>query len=230
MHVLDNPVWHSLIGPHATVAERVGFAARYLPDVSIFAAVPDEIPPDTWADLRELIGPGGVEFFTRPVDLPDGWEQQVVAPCRQMVLSRPITLDTSMKPATETLLTLTAADVPEMVALVERTKPGPIVKRTIELGTYLGVRNERNELVAMAGERFHPPGYTEISLVCTDPEHQGRGLASQLVRALVQGIHDRDETPILHMTLTNEGAHRLYSDLGFETRRLIDVIMVTAPT
>ena len=58
MHVLDNPVWHALTGPHATVAERAGRAARYVPDVAVFAALPDEPTPDAWDDLRELVGAG----------------------------------------------------------------------------------------------------------------------------------------------------------------------------
>ena len=37
-------------------------------------------------------------------------------------------------------------------------------------------------LVAMAGERLRPPGWTEISAVCTDEEHRGQGLATRLIR------------------------------------------------
>ncbi len=49
------------------------------------------------------------------------------------------------------------ADVPEMLDLVERTRPGPFLPRTVELGTYLGIRRG-GALIAMAGERLHPPG------------------------------------------------------------------------
>jgi hypothetical protein len=31
-------------------------------------------------------------------------------------------------------------DGPEMLALINRTRPGPFFPRTIELGTYLGIR------------------------------------------------------------------------------------------
>ena len=125
-------------------------------------------------------------------------------------------------------LPLDASDVPDMLALVERTKPGPFVKRTIELGTYLGVR-DGHKLVAMAGERLHPPGFTEISAVCTDASHRGRGLATRLVRAIVDGIWARGEKPFLHLTLENEPAHRIYAVLGFETRTLPDVVALRAP-
>jgi predicted GNAT family acetyltransferase len=66
--------------------------------------------------------------------------------------------------------------------------------------------------------------------VCTDDAHRGKGLASRLVQSLVHSIQERDETPILHLTLQNEAAHRLYDELGFETRRTIDVVGVRAPS
>ena len=230
MHVLDNPVWHALTGPHATVAERAGSAARYLPGVSVFSAVPDDPSPESWDGLRELVGPGGSAIFARPIEPPSSWTAHVVAPCRQMWLRSALTPAKDAAVRVDTITPLTDADVPEMLALVARTKPGPFEPRTIELGTYLGIRDrERKDLVAMAGERLHPPGYTEISAVCTDADHRGRGLASLLVRVLVQGIRDRGETPFLHLTLENEPALRVYSELGFETRRLLDVIVLQAP-
>ncbi|GMA85333.1 hypothetical protein GCM10025868_05830 [Angustibacter aerolatus] len=113
---------------------------------------------------------------------------------------------------------LTAADVPEMLALVERTRPGPFLPRTIEMGTYLGVRRE-GRLVAMAGERLHPPGWTEISAVCTDESARGQGLATRLVLAVAHGIRERGETPFLHAAGDNTNAIRLYESLGFRLRR-----------
>ena len=59
-------------------------------------------------------------------------------------------------------------DVPEMMALVELTQPGPFGPHTRELGNYFGIR-DNGRLVAMAGERLRIDGYTEISAVCTRP-------------------------------------------------------------
>lgn len=230
MHVLDNPIWHALTGPHATLAERAPLAARYLPDVSVFAALPDDPTPEAWHDLRELVGPGGNAFLASDhLEVPDGWSVQVAIPCRQMWL--PGALSDQAEPSSaggDSFLLLDASDVPDMLALVERTQPGPFVTRTIELGTYLGVR-VGDKLVAMAGERLHPPGFTEISAVCTDASHRGKGLASRLVRAIVDGIWARGEKPFLHLTLENEPAHRIYAALGFETRTLPDVVALRAP-
>jgi predicted GNAT family acetyltransferase len=227
MHVLDNPVWHALTGPHATVAERAPRAARYRTDVSVFGAIPDDPTPDAWNDLAALVGPGGAtSIVRRDLTMPATWSTVFTLPCRQMVL--PAEVACAAPDARVSILELGAVDVPEMLALVERTKPGPLLARTVELGTYLGVR-ENGVLVAMAGVRMRPTGYREISAVCTEPSHQGRGLASQLVRAVVARIRDRNEVPILHLTLANESAHRVYRGLGFETRMLFDVSGVKAP-
>jgi predicted GNAT family acetyltransferase len=121
---------------------------------------------------------------------------------------------------------LGAADVPEMLELVAQTEPGPFLTRTIELGDYLGIRCD-GALVAMAGERFHLYGWTEISAVCTEPEHRGRGLASQLVGALIAGIQLRSQRAFLHVLSTNTGAIRLYEELGFRVRQTATIIVVT---
>jgi len=110
------------------------------------------------------------------------------------------------------------ADVPEMLDLTRRTKPGPFLARTVEMGTYLGIRRD-GALVAMAGERLHPPGWTEISAVCTDAAWRGQGLASRLVLAVAAGIRARSETPFLHAAASNVNAIRLYEELGFRLRK-----------
>ncbi|MEV3923301.1 GNAT family N-acetyltransferase [Actinomadura coerulea] len=113
---------------------------------------------------------------------------------------------------------LGADSVPEMLDLVARTRPGPFWQRTRELGAYVGIR-ENGALVAMAGERLRPPGWTEISTVCTAPEARGRGHAARLVRALAARVTSRNERPFLHVAAANTTAIALYERLGFETRR-----------
>ncbi len=96
------------------------------------------------------------------------------------------------------------------------------------MGTYLGIRHE-GRLIAMAGERLRLPGWTEISAVCTDPEHRGRGLATRLVRAVAAGIRDRGDTPFLHAAAENTRAIRLYESIGFTLRRRSAIRQVRAP-
>jgi predicted GNAT family acetyltransferase len=123
---------------------------------------------------------------------------------------------------------LGAADVDEMLALVERTKPGPFLPRTHELGRYVGVR-DGTRLVAMAGERLRCDGVTEISAVCTDGDHRGRGLASVLVADCVRHIRARGDTPFLHAAEDNTNAIRVYERLGFSIRKALDLVLAAAP-
>ena len=120
-------------------------------------------------------------------------------------------------------------DVDAMLALVGRTEPGPFARRTHELGTYLGVRDDLVGLVAMAGERLRVPGATEISAVCTDPAARGSGLATRLVLAIAAGIRARGELPILHASADNTSAIRLYAQLGFTLRAEPSFVAVRAP-
>ena len=103
------------------------------------------------------------------------------------------------------------------LALATMMKPGPFGTRTHELGTYIGVRRE-GQLAALAGERMHVPGFTEISAVCTHPEHTGHGHAARLMSEVMRGIRERGEIPMLHVRGDNERAITLYERLGFETR------------
>ena len=230
MHVLDNPVWHALTGAHAAVAEREALAARYVPGVSVFAALPDDVTPDAWEQLRTIVGPGGHAFLARRMlaSIPEGWTVAVESPCRQMVSVAPNARELDDASSAD-VTPLAAGDVPEMLALVEHARPGPFAPRTIELGRYLGIRDPGGRLVAMAGERMHPTGFTEISAVCTDEAHRGRGLASRLVNAIARGVRERGETPFLHLTMENEPARRVYGALGFETRTELTVFGLRAP-
>ncbi|MGJ5892658.1 GNAT family N-acetyltransferase [Streptomyces sp. V2] len=221
-HPLDNAVWTALDGPHAHLAERLGRAARYPADVYAFAALDDPADPAAWTDLHRLVGPA-TAVRIKPVDaVPDGWELIRAGYGVQLV-------DTSLRAEPDPeAVRLGADDVPEILDLVGRTRPGPYLKRTILLGTYLGVRRE-GRLVALAGERLRPPGWTEISAVCTDPAYRGRGLATRLIRAVAAGIRERGETPFLHAAAGNVNAIRLYESIGFEVRRSSRIVEVRTP-
>jgi ribosomal protein S18 acetylase RimI-like enzyme len=213
MHPLDNPVLASLAGAHARLAQTCGRAARYPADVSPFCALPDEPDAADWAAAARLVSLGGAAAFPalRAAPPPD-WEVLWLGEGVQLVAD---SLDA--KPDEEAV-PLGPADVPDMLRLTELTKPGPFLRRTIELGRYLGIRRD-GKLIAMAGERLRPPGWTEISAVCTDPAWRGHGLASRLTRAVAAGIAVRGETPFLHAIADNTHAIRLYEQLGFTLRR-----------
>jgi ribosomal protein S18 acetylase RimI-like enzyme len=213
---LDNPAWYSLIGAHSRHARGAGRARRYDPAVSVWGATPDDATADDWAALGELLGPE--ESISLPGrTLPDGWEGDGGLGL-QMV-------DEGFVPDArdgDGLVTLSDADVPEMVDLVERTQPGPFAPRTIELGGYVGVRvatDGGSKLVAMAGRRMNPNGWVEISAVCTDDDYRGRGYAARVVRAVASGIRAEGQRAFLHVRADNEPAKRVYERLGFVVRR-----------
>ncbi len=211
--VLDNAAWVSLTGPHAHFAEVHGQAARYPVDVSPFVAVSPDHDEGVWDDLAALVGPGGLAPLIGPASTPPaGWEVVGYGQGVQMV---GVGVRSEVHPEIEELA---VADVAKMLGLIERTRPGPFGTRTIELGRYLGIRRG-GALVAMAGERLHPRGWTEISAVCTAADWRGQGFASALVKAVVAGIVERDERPFLHAAATNVNAIRLYHQLGFVIRR-----------
>ncbi|WP_091610967.1 GNAT family N-acetyltransferase [Amycolatopsis saalfeldensis] len=224
---LDNPVWAALTGPHADFAEQKGQVLRYPVDVSPFLAVPDAPDEHLWQDIADLAGPGAtVVTVGGPAAPPEGWTRLQDIPGVQMDGSGLVT--EALTAGEFTVARLGEADVPEMLELVAKTQPGPFLARTVLLGAYLGLRYE-GALVAMAGERLHPPGWTEISAVCTDPAFRGRGLAARLVRAVGAGIRDRGETPFLHAAASNVHAIRLYETLGFRLRRELVFSAVRVP-
>ncbi|MFG3027869.1 GNAT family N-acetyltransferase [Streptomyces sp. NPDC048253] len=222
-HPLDNAVWAALAGPHLHLADRIGRAARYPADVYDFAALADPGDPAAWADLRTLVGPGTTVRIKPVHHVPDGWEVIGGGEGVQLVATEAFRTAPELE-----AVRLGPADVPEILDLVARTRPGPFLRRTIALGTYLGIRHE-GRLIALAGERLRLPGWTEISAVCTDPDHRGNGLATRLIRAVGDGIRARGDTPFLHAAAGNTSAIRLYESLGFVLRRRSTIVSVRTP-
>ena len=146
------------------------------------------------------------------VAVPPGWRRTLEFPVLQMVADGVGAL------GPEPFGTrLTLADVPAMLELVSRAQPGPFAPRTIELGGYVGVRHE-GRLVAMAGRRVAPTGWTEISGVCTHPDFRGRGHGRRLLLEVLRGIRTEGRRGFLTVLETNP-ATGLYESLGFAARR-----------
>lgn len=121
---------------------------------------------------------------------------------------------------------LSVADAHAMRELVLETKPGPFGMRTHETGNYIGIR-DGGRLVAMAGERMQCDGYTEISAVCVNAKHRGRGIAGRLMNILRHEIRERGDIPFLHVRDDNSTAIDLYASLGFETRQVFHLYRVS---
>jgi ribosomal protein S18 acetylase RimI-like enzyme len=219
--LLADPVWHALGGPLARFARAAdlgsGAARRFEPDVAGFAALSPARSADDWDALASIVDPGELVFlFPLAGDVPDGWKDEGMVACHLMVADAERSPSSASAPDVQVEV-LDDDDVDAMADLVARTAPGPWAPRTRELGTYVGVR-EDGALVAMAGERFQPPGCAEVSAVCTDPAARGRGLAALLTAEMMRRIRERGDTPFLHVAQGNDTAIRVYERLGFRIR------------
>ena len=217
-----NPVWAALTTLQARFAEGSRCARRFIPAITTLAAVEDE-SPESFQDLADLLQPGeasGVLLQNEDAELR-GLEMTMKLRATMMV--QRAAADFTVNDFA--LRALTADHRPQMLALTELTKPGPFGPRTHELGNYFGIF-DGERLAAMAGERLHFPGYTEISAVCTHPDYAGRGYAAALVTDAAQRIRDRDETPFLHVREDNERAIKVYERLGFTTEKIRTIAVV----
>jgi len=224
MHPLDNVIWQALTTRQSELAEAFDRARRFFPEVTSLTAI---LEPSArgYASLARLVDPGGTALLSlaSPYEPVPGWDVVITFPGLQMVCENdkaPAEAHGDSNVSGVSITELGQTDSPEMVELAALTKPGPFGTRTHELGMYLGIRAE-GKLIAMAGERLKVAGYTEVSAVCTHPEHTGRGYARALMMEVMRGIWDRGETPFLHVRQSNTRAVELYERLGYRTRMVV---------
>jgi GNAT superfamily N-acetyltransferase len=220
IHPLSNPVWNSLIGPHAHLGLAEGRVRRYRPEVAMFVAVEDWTNPDM-PGLMEALGDTTAGFVTEgPVALPSGIEVVRTADVLQMISDewKPVPVTLEMTP-------LGDANEAEMVALVDLTKPGPFAPKTRLMGTFRGLFDD-GRLVAMSGERWRTGQYAEISAVCTHPDYRGRGYAKQFVSQGGIEIIAGGRTPFLHTYAGNAVAIATYEKLGFRPSRMMQFTII----
>ncbi len=219
-HPLDNVIWNTLVGPHAAFAAGSRGARRYAQGFSPIVGFADQRQPDfealaPWCESGEHLYCSG---WDGPV--PPGWRVEADATMCLMVGS-PDAASGSVAGAAgksggepDRARRLVPQHAQQAMELAQLTRPGPFGLRTIELGDYFGYF-EGERLVAMAGERMHVGPFREISGVCTHPDFQGRGLARALMLRLMALQRARGQTSFLHVMSANQGARRLYEDLGF---------------
>jgi ribosomal protein S18 acetylase RimI-like enzyme len=225
MHMLDNPAWYALKTHQADVAIGTDLAKRYPVDMAPFVALANASEA-AFAELAQIVLPGErlvLRGFELPPEVP-GWVIHQRKMIVQMISGQPITEIASDEP----ILTLTDADVPDMLRLVEEAKPGPFLARTNRLGTYLGICID-GKLIAMVGERMYLTGYREISAVCTHPDHRGKGYARVLMSRLMAKQRAEGDVPILHVMPENIGAQRVYESLGFRKSRELPYAALSRP-
>jgi predicted GNAT family acetyltransferase len=220
-HPLDRPIWSALTTRQQELAEGGALARRYPTAITPFADMAD-MSAESFAALGKLLSGSeiAVLFTPDPVVVPDAFNTVLVDTGEQLIGTPAETAISGVE-----IVTLGAADVAEMIALTELTKPGPFYARTHELGTFLGIRVD-GKLVAMTGERMKPANYTEMTAVCVHPYHRGRGYAQLLLGAVGGQIVARGEIPFLHVFTSNVSAIALYQRQGMKIRRRLHVTVL----
>lgn len=222
-HVLDNPVWNALISGNKPLAHGPAQVKHFAADVSPFVGF-ETASPAAFAQLRGLVPAGqrlGI-FSAEALAMPAEWLVSRHMRVWQMVQVRP-----AGRAAGEPLLRpLGPAHMPAMLALTQRTNPGPFLRNTLAFGHYEGVF-DGEELVAMAGQRLHAGPYVEISAVCTHPGYLGRGYATRLLHSQAQRMRAAGNTPFLHVRTDNATAIKVYKALGFEVREELNIYLIS---
>jgi ribosomal protein S18 acetylase RimI-like enzyme len=214
-NVLNNPVYHGLLSGDQHLSLGTDTIRFFDEAVSPFVGF-DEGYHKGFEELYDLLPPGRNILYAipQPIDTPKGWQLLHEIKGVQMVYNKVSdALQHTFSP-----VPLNKQFATEMVELAKLTKPGPFGLGTIEFGHYYGIF-EQDKLVAMTGQRLHPKQYTEVSAVCTHPDHLGKGYASALVQHQVQLILQQGKIPFLHVRDDNSRAIALYERLGFSISR-----------
>jgi ribosomal protein S18 acetylase RimI-like enzyme len=213
--ILYNPVYNALLSGDAHLGAGTEKVKYFHEEVSPFAGFHANYE-NGFEELHKVLPAGRKILYATPEQLkePAGWKIIVGIEGLQFVF------DESSNPGSYSIepVPLDTSHVEEMIQLANLTKPGPFAKRTIEFGHYHGIF-QNNRLAAMTGQRLHVGNFTEVSAVCTHPDHTGKGFAAALMIHQLNFIRSQGQSPFLHVRADNARAIALYERLGFKVRR-----------
>ena len=211
-HPLDNPIWQSLAHRHRGLALESGGVLRYPAEIAPFLGVPG--PDAALAPAVETLVAAGetVLLLGQVPAAPAGWSLTHLGDLAQMVCEAPL-------PEVDGpgFIELGEEHRPDVLALTALVYPHYFRPHTMKLGRYFGMYVD-GRLAAIIGERMGPPGWRELSAICTHPDFLGRGYARRLMAWLSNDLLAQGLTPFLHVSRQNGRALALYQDNGFRTR------------
>jgi len=216
--VLYNPVYNAMLSGDAHLCFGTGQVKYFDAEISPFAGFRQDYDKG-FDDLYNMLPAGRNILYATPqlIQEPQGWQFLAEVKGLQFIYPEGMTIaDPSIKP-----VPLNSKNVEEMMQLAALTKPGPFGLRTIEFGHYHGIF-EDNQLAAMTGQRLHVANYTEISAVCTHPNHLGKGFAAALILHQLNLIGYQGQIAFLHVRDDNTRAIALYERLGFKVQRIMN--------
>jgi GNAT superfamily N-acetyltransferase len=167
------------------------------------------------------IGPDGFWLLdTMPIEAQGDFEVTTRAHCHQMILDGiPQEIDA------KDVIDLDGSFAEQMFELAKLCNPGPFAEKTNEIGPFIGIVKD-DRLIAMMGERFRMPSFTEMTALSTHPDYRGRGFGAMLFTLTARKILKRGDTPFLHVYAENDKGIKLYESLGFKFRSEIYVTIL----
>lgn len=213
-HLLNNPAYNALLIGDKHLSFGTDKVKYFGEEVSPFAGFENEYK-NGFAELHQLLPAGRKIVYAIPtaINIPAGWELIVHIKGLQFVYE-----GGDINNEFPNIIPLEKIHVERMMELAHLTKPGPFGKRTIDFGFYHGIF-DNDKLVAMTGQRMHVGNYTEISAVCTHPDHTGKGYAFALMQQQLQLIQQQGQQAFLHVREDNQRAIALYQRMGFVMSR-----------
>lgn len=221
-NALNNPAWNALTTGSSNLANGTGEVRFFDAEVSPIIGLAQH-NGNLLNELHQQIPDNTprIVFTPQDIQIPSTWKLLKYITGYQMVCSNPVIAN----PGNSPIWPLTQEHIPQMLELTKLTAPGPFAQRTIEFGHYEGIIDD-NEVVAMAGQRLHVNNNTEISAVCTHPNHLGKGYARQLLLSQVKRMVAAGNTPFLHVRDDNERAINVYKGLGFEISSVMNFYFI----